>query len=130
MRISTQLRRQRPRRVVVIVEILDVLTQDRFEAQLAQARAEGRGSGGEVVVLESCGDAGDYGNDEEPQGVTVAVEAALFSGQFAETVDTIGEDGAIRWMGEAADCKNRCSVKQLSDKVSQHLLDAKNAPSM
>ena len=52
--------------MLVLVEVLDILTENRAEAERTKLRGQGRGRGAKDVVLYADGDHGDERDDEEP----------------------------------------------------------------
>ena len=65
LRVVAERRRELAGVVLVLVEELDVLAEDRAEGERAQLGRELRGRGREEVVLEADGDHGQDRDDEE-----------------------------------------------------------------
>lgn len=92
LRVVTQCGRELTSAVLILVEELDVLTQDSTETDRAKLARQRRSRGTEHVVLDTNGDGGDDGDDEEVQRIAITFHATLVGIREREGVDGLAEN--------------------------------------
>ena len=85
-----------------VARTLTVLPQNSPKAKRPYLSGQCCGCGGERVVLHTDKTGRENGNDEKPQGCTIAVVAPLVRIEIGEPADALGENNAIGGINHAA----------------------------